>query len=221
MSLFGSGKFRKERSLRPFKDLFFFLCTTMGNDLCSGRRPSVTGNKSALIRWKNDRDEDIFVPRTENTETISNPRKSNVKTKSVETRSTTTPTTLPTPSRSSPTLTTPSRTSPTLTTPLQSPPILPTPSRSPPTIPESKGLNDLFEEKADYVTKNVGDFSNEDLLDLYGFFKQAKFGDNDTNCPVFWKYAAKRKWEAWKSRTGLSSDAAKKRYIEKVEKLIP
>lgn len=76
--------------------------------------------------------------------------------------------------------------------------------------------------------------SNEDKLALYGLFKQATIGDNNTPqpgflaltvCPFFkicWILMSlfeqeKAKWNAWNSRKGLSKEEAMKKYIEELE----
>ena len=59
--------------------------------------------------------------------------------------------------------------------------------------------------------------SNEDKLALYGLFKQATIGDNNTPQPGFLALTEKAKWNAWNSRKGLSKEEAMKKYIEELE----
>uniref|UniRef100_A0AAF5PQ78 ACB domain-containing protein n=1 Tax=Wuchereria bancrofti TaxID=6293 RepID=A0AAF5PQ78_WUCBA len=61
--------------------------------------------------------------------------------------------------------------------------------------------------------------TDDELLELYGFYKQAVVGDNITSKPWI-DFKARAKWEAWRRRKGMSSEAAKKQYIKLVEKLI-
>lgn len=64
--------------------------------------------------------------------------------------------------------------------------------------------------------------SDEDLLQLYGLYKQAIVGNCNTEKPTaLFDIKGKRKWEAWKSNFNLSSEEAKKQYILKVQSLIP
>ena len=64
--------------------------------------------------------------------------------------------------------------------------------------------------------------SDEDLLQLYGIYKQATVGNCNTQKPTaLFDIKGKRKWEAWKSNLNLSSEEAKKQYILKVQSLIP
>ncbi|VDQ08195.1 unnamed protein product [Trichobilharzia regenti] len=44
--------------------------------------------------------------------------------------------------------------------------------------------------------------SDNELLDLYSFFKQATVGDNNTNQPGLLDMKGKAKWNAWNSRKG-------------------
>jgi len=61
--------------------------------------------------------------------------------------------------------------------------------------------------------------TNEELLELYGLYKQAKEGDNNTAQPWQIQMEAYAKWTAWNSRKGLSKDEAEKKYVETVEGL--
>ena len=64
--------------------------------------------------------------------------------------------------------------------------------------------------------------SDEDLLQLYGLYKQATVGNCNTEKPTaLFDIKGKQKWEAWKSNLNLSSEEAKKQYILKVQSLIP
>jgi diazepam-binding inhibitor (GABA receptor modulating acyl-CoA-binding protein) len=62
--------------------------------------------------------------------------------------------------------------------------------------------------------------NNEKLLELYGLFKQATVGDNDTTQPWAIEIKKRAKWEAWNERKGLNNSTACKLYISLVEKLI-
>ncbi|XP_026811036.1 acyl-CoA-binding protein [Rhopalosiphum maidis] len=77
-----------------------------------------------------------------------------------------------------------------------------------------------FEEAVDKV-KNLNQTpSDSNLLELYAHFKQATVGDVNTAKPGFLDFKAKAKWEAWNSKKGISSDEAKTKYIEIVDKLV-
>ena len=66
------------------------------------------------------------------------------------------------------------------------------------------------------TTQNL---TNDILLALYKYFKQATIGDCNQAKPYFFNYKAAAKWEAWKSISGLDKQEAKNRYIELVESL--
>ncbi|MCA9710024.1 MAG: acyl-CoA-binding protein [Myxococcales bacterium] len=57
------------------------------------------------------------------------------------------------------------------------------------------------------------------LLDLYGLYKQAVFGDVDGKRPGITDPRGRAKYDAWERRKGMSQDAAKKAYIELVDEL--
>uniref|UniRef100_A0A915PH79 4-hydroxybenzoate polyprenyltransferase, mitochondrial n=1 Tax=Setaria digitata TaxID=48799 RepID=A0A915PH79_9BILA len=61
--------------------------------------------------------------------------------------------------------------------------------------------------------------TDEELLELYGFYKQAVVGDNTIGKPWI-DVSARAKWESWEKRKGLSSEEAKKLYVQVVQKLI-
>eukprot|EP00042_Codosiga_hollandica_P034888 m.251474 g.251474 ORF g.251474 m.251474 type:complete len:199 (-) comp54513_c0_seq6:986-1582(-) len=46
--------------------------------------------------------------------------------------------------------------------------------------------------------------SDAELLDLYGLYKQATVGDNDSAQPWAVQFEARAKWDAWASRDGLN-----------------
>jgi diazepam-binding inhibitor (GABA receptor modulating acyl-CoA-binding protein) len=54
---------------------------------------------------------------------------------------------------------------------------------------------------------------NDEKLELYGLFKQGKFGDNNTDKPGLFSFEAKAKWEAWTKKKGMSQDEAMAAYI--------
>ncbi|ELU08550.1 hypothetical protein CAPTEDRAFT_96793, partial [Capitella teleta] len=62
--------------------------------------------------------------------------------------------------------------------------------------------------------------SNEELLELYGLFKQATVGDVNTDRPGMFDLKGKSKWDSWKGREGLSKADAEAKYIETANGLI-
>ena len=60
---------------------------------------------------------------------------------------------------------------------------------------------------------------NDELLQLYGLFKQATDGDVSGERPGGFDFKAIAKFDAWAELKGKSKDDAKKEYIALVEKL--
>jgi acyl-CoA-binding protein len=62
--------------------------------------------------------------------------------------------------------------------------------------------------------------SNEDLLELYGCYKQATTGDVSGSRPGLLDLKGRAKYDAWARLKGTSADAAMKRYVAKVQALL-
>ncbi len=60
---------------------------------------------------------------------------------------------------------------------------------------------------------------NNDLLTLYGLYKQANEGDVSGDRPEGFDFKAIAKYDAWAQLTGKSNEAAMEEYIAFVEKL--
>ena len=63
--------------------------------------------------------------------------------------------------------------------------------------------------------------TDQELLDLYGWFKQASVGDVNTTCtrPGIFDLKAQYKWDNLNSRKGVSKEEAEKAYMELVQQL--
>jgi diazepam-binding inhibitor (GABA receptor modulator, acyl-CoA-binding protein) len=61
--------------------------------------------------------------------------------------------------------------------------------------------------------------SNEELLDLYAFFKQATEGDVSGDRPGGFDFKAIAKFDAWASKKGITKDQAMQDYVNLVSKL--
>uniref|UniRef100_A0A915B086 ACB domain-containing protein n=1 Tax=Parascaris univalens TaxID=6257 RepID=A0A915B086_PARUN len=61
--------------------------------------------------------------------------------------------------------------------------------------------------------------SNDELLELYGLYKQATVGDNISTKPWL-DLKGRAKWDAWESRKNMTMEEAKKLYVQIVNKLI-
>ena len=77
-----------------------------------------------------------------------------------------------------------------------------------------------FEEAAERV-KNLSQKPNDDeMLQLYGLYKQATVGNINVERPSFWNLVAKAKWDAWNDHQGTDSESAKENYVTLVKSLI-
>ncbi|XP_016380154.1 acyl-CoA-binding domain-containing protein 7-like [Sinocyclocheilus rhinocerous] len=65
-----------------------------------------------------------------------------------------------------------------------------------------------FEQYAEDVKKVKTRPTDEELLDLYGLYKQAIVGDIHIEKPGITELKGKAKWEAWNSRKGMSNEDA-------------
>ncbi len=62
--------------------------------------------------------------------------------------------------------------------------------------------------------------NNDELLELYGLFKQATVGDVSGKRPGTFDFKGRAKYDAWAERKGTAKDAAKQAYVELVERLV-
>lgn len=62
--------------------------------------------------------------------------------------------------------------------------------------------------------------SDDELLKLYGLFKQTTIGDNETSKPGMFDLKGKYKWQSWADLKGTSQEDAEKQYIELADELL-
>ncbi|CDO92260.1 unnamed protein product [Kluyveromyces dobzhanskii CBS 2104] len=62
--------------------------------------------------------------------------------------------------------------------------------------------------------------NNDELLQLYGLYKQATVGDNTKAKPGMFNLKDRYKWDSWELLKGTSQEDAEKQYIEFVDLLI-
>ncbi len=80
-------------------------------------------------------------------------------------------------------------------------------------------LNALFTQAVS-ESKDLKDRpSNDSLLQLYSFYKQATEGDAGGEAPAMFDFVAKAKYEAWSALKGKTKEEAMDSYIKLVEKL--
>ncbi|XP_047030664.1 acyl-CoA-binding domain-containing protein 6 [Helicoverpa zea] len=86
---------------------------------------------------------------------------------------------------------------------------------------ELSPLEISFNKAADHVRKLTGSLDNNQLLELYGLYKQGTEGKCNVPKPGWLDGRGRRKWEAWRSLGDLPSDEAKQKYIALVQKYAP
>ena len=74
-------------------------------------------------------------------------------------------------------------------------------------------------EAAAIAVRNMERPSNEDFLDLYGYYKQATVGDCNTDRPGMTDVSRRAMWDNWNSRKGTSKADAEKEYIATAKRL--
>lgn len=62
--------------------------------------------------------------------------------------------------------------------------------------------------------------TNEELLELYGYYKQATEGDCSTARPGMFDLKGKAKWDAWNAQKGTSKEDAERKYIDFVKSVM-
>ena len=76
-----------------------------------------------------------------------------------------------------------------------------------------------LEEAAALTQKFTTRPSNEELLKLYGLYKQATEGDNETERPGGFDFKAAAKYNSWLAFKGKSKSEATSLYLDLVEEL--
>ncbi|KAM4906313.1 acyl-CoA-binding domain-containing protein 7 [Sylvia borin] len=77
-----------------------------------------------------------------------------------------------------------------------------------------------FDGAAEDVKKLKTRPTDEELKELYGFYKQATVGDINIECPGMLDLKGKAKWEAWNLKKGLSKEDAMNAYISKAREMV-
>ncbi|MCL4116177.1 UNVERIFIED_CONTAM: hypothetical protein GTU68_013255 [Idotea baltica] len=55
--------------------------------------------------------------------------------------------------------------------------------------------------------------TDEELLQIYGLYKQATCGDNNTDKPGMLDFKGKKKYESWSDNKGMSKEEAQTKYV--------
>ncbi len=81
-------------------------------------------------------------------------------------------------------------------------------------------LQQNFESAQSRVKNNLTKRPNDDeLLHLYGLFKQATIGDVNTEQPGMFAFKEKAKWNAWNEKKGMKKETAMQSYVDFVNTL--
>lgn len=81
-------------------------------------------------------------------------------------------------------------------------------------------VEDQFEEAQIKLKSLTERPSNQELLSIYGLFKQATEGDNTTKKPGMFDMKGQFKWQAWKDLEGTSIQDACQKYVDLVDELL-
>jgi len=80
--------------------------------------------------------------------------------------------------------------------------------------------SEQFKTAAETIKNLNRNASDEELLDLYSWYKQATVGDINIKEPSFIYFTENKKWQSWKSKEGNDTYKAEVAYITCVNKLI-
>ena len=70
-----------------------------------------------------------------------------------------------------------------------------------------------FNQAVEIVKKLRQKPDQEELLQLYGLFKQAIIGNNNKEKPGMFSFTEGYKWKAWNNNKGKNKETAEKEYI--------
>ncbi|KAK9435242.1 Acyl-CoA-binding protein, ACBP [Metarhizium brunneum] len=85
----------------------------------------------------------------------------------------------------------------------------------------AKTSNPVFNNAANVEVQQLNGLSNEQLLELYGYYKIANgFDINKEPAPGMFEIRNKEKWKSWKAKVdeGNTVEQAQEKYIQLVEK---
>ena len=82
-------------------------------------------------------------------------------------------------------------------------------------------LDQSFLKAVDIVNNLKKKPNDNELLKLYGLFKQANQGNNNSPEPGYLDIKGQRKWTSWRSNIGKNQEQAKQEYIKFAMELFP
>ena len=81
-------------------------------------------------------------------------------------------------------------------------------------------IENEFEKSGDCIRRKSAFTSGEDLLILYGLYKQIREGNCVTQQPWSVQVLERARWDAWYKNYDMSREEAMRKYIEKVNELM-
>lgn len=82
-------------------------------------------------------------------------------------------------------------------------------------------LDQSFNKASEHVRKITSKLDNNQLLELYGLYKQSTEGKCNIPKPGWLDGRGRKKWEAWRALCDMPCEEAKQKYIDLVQKLDP
>ena len=80
-------------------------------------------------------------------------------------------------------------------------------------------LSAKFEDAQKRVKELSSAPSNDDLLELYAYYKQSTAGDVSGSRPGMMDFKGRAKFDAWAKKKGTGKDAAMESYVKLVDRL--
>ena len=77
-------------------------------------------------------------------------------------------------------------------------------------------LKNDFEVNVNYVNNLTTQPSDDILLSLYGFYKQATVGNVNKRRPTIFNMKDRAKWDAWNANKDMNTEEAMQQYINTV-----
>lgn len=84
---------------------------------------------------------------------------------------------------------------------------------------KKEGIKEKFAAAKDAVEKLTKRPSNDQLLTLYGLYKQSTEGDATGSRPGMLDLKGRAKFDAWSAQKGVSTEEAMKKYVALVDEL--
>lgn len=74
-------------------------------------------------------------------------------------------------------------------------------------------LEKSFDTSINIINNLTNRPSNEELLKIYAYYKQAKFGNNTLDEPSMFNFTEKKKWDTWMNVKDMNKKTAMQNYI--------